>query len=509
MRTISVLLLALVCMRGAYAQGRPIDWPLFGGDAKREGWEKVDSRITRENVKDFQIVLKQKLDNKRTGSQSLSAPVVIGLLISYRGFKELAFVSGSGDNVWSVDADLERMFWQRHFVTSGGKSKAGRCSAAATPSLIPPMNFSERRPPRTSGGTNSSTEDAAKPAGPSYLSAGGFGSARPVFTLASDGKLHVLNTSNGEDMAPAVQFIPAGQRASSLTFSDGFIYATTTGKCGGKPDAVWAIDLAGHGPPAMFAPEGGGSLPELGGLAIGSDGTVYSQTGDGGVLALSAKDLKPAPSFHRADSGVHKKNSNPVTPLVFSYKDRDLIVSASGDGLVLLDAQSLATPLDQTEPITAGGSIWGGLSSWEDADGTRWIYAPVWGPLSAGVSGLAGAGAPTSGAIVALKVEERQGKPALTPVWVSENMESPEPPVITGGVVFALAAGKYAADERPKGSSHAVLYAFDAATGKEMYSTKDQVTVPASLTGVTLANGRVYFTTVENTLYAFGVYLER
>jgi outer membrane protein assembly factor BamB len=58
-------------------------------------------------------------------------------------------------------------------------------------------------------------------------------------------------------------------------------------------------------------------------------------------------------------------------------------------------------------------------------------------------------------------------------------------------------------------ASHATLYALDAATGKELYSTRDQVTSPGSLTGVTVANGRVFFTTTDNTLYGFGIYLER
>ena len=77
------------------------------------------------------------------------------------------------------------------------------------------------------------------------------------------------------------------------------------------------------------------------------------------------------------------------------------------------------------------------------------------------------------------------------------------------GVVFALSAGEYTRDERPKGATHATLYALDSATGKELYSTGDQVTAPGNLTGMTIANGRVYFTTNDGTLYAFGIFLER
>ena len=64
-------------------------------------------------------------------------------------------------------------------------------------------------------------------------------------------------------------------------------------------------------------------------------------------------------------------------------------------------------------------------------------------------------------------------------------------------------------DERPKGSTRATLYALDARTGKELYSSRNLVAGPSALTGLTVANGRVYFGGVDGTLYAFGMHLER
>jgi outer membrane protein assembly factor BamB len=98
-------------------------------------------------------------------------------------------------------------------------------------------------------------------------------------------------------------------------------------------------------------------------------------------------------------------------------------------------------------------------------------------------------------------------------------MQSPAPPVIAQGVVFALANGEYIrrirksrgsvrVEERPKNGTHAVLYALDAATGKQMYSTGDQVALPGSLTGLSIANGRLYFATTDNTMNVFGKYLQ-
>jgi PQQ-like domain len=527
------------CM--ANAQGRPIDWPSQGGDAQRTGWEKVDTRITKDNAKDFQLVLKRKLDNAQKGPHSLTPPVVIGLLISYRGFKELAFVAGSSDNMWAIDADMDRVFWQKHFDTAAGTPTAGSgpCSGGmvATPALIPPVNFGAR-PPRPGVGGPGPTAAAAggppptRPASRGILGPGGFGAPRPAFAVSSDGKLHLMNTSTGDEVVAAIPFLPAKARAASLTVSDNTIYATTSSDCNAETGGVWAVDLSGpesQTPRVASFPLKGGAVSHQGGLAIGNDGTVYVQTGPGGfdpngskwsntLLALNAKDLK-AKDYFTIPGGPEAKNPlnlNVTTPVVFAYKGRDLIVSAGADGrLYLLDSKSVGgddhkTALCQTPPLASrGNGIWGGLSSWQDGDGTRWVFAPVWGTVNPELHVDVSHGGAPNGSIVAFKVEDKGGKTVLTPAWASRDMNSPQPPVITSGVVFALSVGEYGKDGLPKGSTHATLYALDAATGKQIYSTGDEVTTPGNLTGVTLANGRVFFTTADSTLWGFGVYMER
>ena len=456
MKKLFVLLVAGAGLAGA--QGRPIDWTSYGADAQRTGWEKSDSRITKENVKDFQLVLKRNLDNRQNGPNSLTPPVVIGTLISYRGFKELAFVAGSSDAVWAIDADLDRIFWEKRFKSLPNPAP---CRGVAVPALTPPVRRGHGR-----------TAPAS-----SRLGATTFGAPRPLFVLSSDGKLHLLNTSKGDETGSALDFLPPNAKASNLTLSDGVIYTTTHAGCGGVPSGVWALDLYDDDPePVSFVPKEG-NVGGLGGIAIGIDETVYAQTEL--LMALSPRDLQPKQSFTGHTLG-------PVTPAVFSWKGKEMVVCAGKNGsLYLLDASALDTAVYETKPLSSG-SFWGGLSSWEDGDGARWILAPVWGT--------------PSGSIVAFKIEEQNGKPELRQAWTSRDMNSPEPPVITSGVVFALASG---------GTAHAVLYALDGLTGKEMYSSGNQVTAPANLTGLTIANGRVYFTTTDNTLYAFGIFLER
>lgn len=490
------VLVFLVGCGAATPQGRPIDWPSSGGDAQRTGWEKVDTRITKDNVKDFQLVMKRKLEDGQMGPHSVTPPVMIGLLISYRGFKELAFVAGSSGNLWAIDVDLDRIFWHKHFEAG----TSGACGGIViTPSLLPPMNFAAR--PRPGAGTRRPGAEAApgappaRPEGRGILGAGGFGAPRPLFFVSSDGMLHLMNTSTGDDVVPAMAFLPPDARASNLTVVDNTVYTTTSPDCG--EGAVWAIDLNASQPKPASYDLVGQSAAGLGGLALGTDGTVYVQT-NSALLSLTPKVLKLKQSLATPAS---EKSVNATRPVVFAYKGRDLIVTAAPDRkLWLLDSKSLDKPLYQTPPVASEGhSIWGGLSSWEDSDGTRWVLAPVWGPVSSELNFPSTNGGASSGAIVAFKVEDKDGKPVLTPAWVSRDMNSPEPPVITAGLVFALASG----------SPHATLYALDASTGKELYSTGDQVTAPGNLNGITLANGRVFFSTTDGTLYGFGIYLER
>jgi outer membrane protein assembly factor BamB len=517
MRSVSALAIMTLAFGGvAKPQGRALDWPSYGGDARRTGWERSDTRITRENIKDFQLVLKKKLEGSGGGPRSLTAPVVIGLLISYRGFKELGLVSDSAGDLWALDVDLSRIFWKRRFEGSSPKrSSTGPCSGVAvTPALTPPVTFGGGRRPSAPAPAAVRTTDA-----PTRVGGSGFGVARSVFVLTPDGKLHQVNSSDGSDQFPPLDFLPPGARASSLTLDRTAVYTTTSGNCGGTPNGVWAIDLNADEPRPVHFELNSGEAGGPGGFAMGHDGTVYVQTGSGEMdpaankwantlLALAPNDLKLQGHFTISDSDL-KTGWSPAMPVVFDYAGRDFVATAGSDGRIyLLDPASIGgddhkTALHQTVRIASeNGGIWGGLSTWQDADGTRWLAAPIWGPVSEELKPLATNGPTPHGAIVAFKVQEQSGAMVLTPTWVSRDLNSPVPPVITAGVVFALSTGGGQTNER------AILYALDGITGKELYATGDQVGAPGSLTGLTVANGRVYFTTIDGTLYAFGIRLE-
>lgn len=511
----------------ALAQSRGGNWPTYGGDAQRNGWEGADASITKDSVKDLKLLWKIKLETQSKGTRQLMPPLILGRLISYRGFKELAFVASNSDIVYGIDADLGTMFWQRHLEYSTREpqvtASSWRCPGGLT--AVPTMAA-----PARGGAAGRGAPAAGAPRGSAFI-----GGPASVYALSSDGRLHRLNTSTGDDMTQPVSVLPANARATSLNMVDNVIYTVTSHECNGAPNAVWAIDLNVDPPKVRTFELKSGSNWGLGGAVIGSDGTVYVQTGDGdsdpsnALLALTPRELQQKQYF-----SVPGRRSviNVASPVVFAYKDRDLIVSAcSDDRLCLLDSAALggndhATPMDRTPSVIQSSSgstnlaergISGSLSSWQEMDGTRWVLAQVMGPLHSDLKVPVTNGPAPNGSIVAFKVQDQAGKTTLTPAWVSRDLNSPLPPVIANGVVFALSAGEFTrkvsdgadtVDERPKGSTRATLYALDARTGRELYSSRNLITVPAALTGLTVSNGRVYFGGADGTLYAFGMYLE-
>jgi outer membrane protein assembly factor BamB len=469
------------------AQSRGGNWPTYGGDAQRSGWEGADARITKATAKDLQLLWKMKLESQAKGLHALLPPAILGRLISYRGFKELAFVGTNADVVYAIDADLGKMFWQKHLEYSVAEPQSTSSSWACPGGLTGMPTMPVPTPTAGRGGVPATS----------------IGGSASVYAISSDGRLHRLNTSTGDDTTPPVSVLPANARVAGLNWVDNVIYAVTSQGCDGAKDAVWAIDLNGGTPSVASFDLNGADVWGLGGPVVGNDGTVYVQT-PSTLLSLSPKDLRLKHAFTLPGAS---STSDAPSPAVFAYDNHDLIVTATPDSrFLLLDSTSNAM-LYQTPRIAA--EVWGGVSSWVDAEGTRWVLAPVWGPLDANLKGSIVNGPAPNGSIVAFKVEEQSGKPVLTPVWISRDLSSPMPPVIANGVVFALSAGEFNRQiQRPKGSTHATLYALDATTGKELYSSRNLVTAPASLTGLTVANGRVYFGAIDGTFYAFGMYME-
>ena len=493
-------------------------WLVFGGNPQHDGWARDEQILTRSNVHSMKLLWKVHVDSALRELNGLTAPVVAENVLTAQGHKDIVVVAGASDTLDAIDIDSGKVLWHKQFGVEGQPKQTARWLCPNSLTATPVIQLGGGSTPRD----------------------------RTALAVSSDGKLHALNLVNGEDRKPPVPFVPPFSKNWSLNLVNGILYTSTSQGCNGAKSGVYAMDLNQPSRPVTFSQAGaaGAGIWGRAGVTVGSDGNVYAETGDGPVdpaagkygdcfLSLSAKDLKVNDYYAPANwQWLNRKDLDlgSLSPLFFHFKQWDLIAGGGKEGrLVLLDARSLGGPAHHTplfvSPIfanedlySAGRGLWGALASWEDADKTRWLYAPAWGPISSKAPAFPLTnGDAKNGALMAFKVEEKDGKPVLTPAWLSRDMDLPEPPAIANGIVFSVSSGEnglqadseghlMTSEQRMKTApGHAVLYAFDAATGKELYNSAAAMSAIAHFSGIAISNGRVFVATLDSNLYSFGI----
>jgi outer membrane protein assembly factor BamB len=274
--------------------------------------------------------------------------------------------------------------------------------------------------------------------------------------VSSDGALHYMYISNGEEPNPPVRFLAPNANVGDVTQVDDVAYAVTSGNCGGVADGVWAYDQESKN---VVSWKG-----ESAGTAFGPDGTVYVTTAAGDLLALDAKTLAKKASYSAGQAFSS-------APVVMERGDKALIAAATKDGAIqVVDAASLAKVAVSAPESDAGSA----LASWQDSAGARWVLHgnTAWKLTDAGLQKgwTAGGNASSSAAVV-------------------------------NGVVFLLDSGS--------GSHHAALRAFDGTSGKQLWASGDEITASVAPGGGLAAGGSaVYLGTQDGTLWAFGFPIE-
>ncbi|HZL57571.1 MAG TPA: PQQ-binding-like beta-propeller repeat protein [Bryobacteraceae bacterium] len=504
---------ALACL---FAYGA--DWLTDGGNPQRTAWQKDEHILTKENVKGMQILWKINLGNQPREMHSLFAPLIVDNVKTPEGAKQIVIEAGISDNIYAIDAATGKLIWQKHFeyppIAEGRGLRAGDPLCPGGQTATPVIG-----PPTASG-------------------------ARIAYAMAGDGKVHTLNVANGEEMSAPFKLGFGNGKNYALNLWDGVLFTTTSQGCNGNPNQMWAVKLDDPEHKVMTASPKSGGLWGRTGAAIDSNGVAWAPTGDGrydketetyGNGLIGAKvvgdQLKIEDYFIPSNwSWLQKRDLDfQVTPAIFNYKGKELLATGSKECRVyLLDVKDAGgedhqTPLDRTpimcneEVNFASAGIWGSMASWEDSKGTRWVLTPFWGPVHPRFKVPVSYGPVKDGAVVAFKVEESAGKFRLVPAWMSRNMNRAEPPVIANGVVYAYGNGENTEQAYPetglndasplriKNSTHAVLYALDAETGKELYSSGDQISSFAHFAGLSIANGHVYLGTFDSVLYCFGL----
>jgi outer membrane protein assembly factor BamB len=497
------------------------DWLTDGGDNQRTGWQRNETILTKDNVKNLKILWKIQTGNQVRALHALMPVLVIGRLNTADGPRQVGIVNGISDNLYAFDVEAGKIIWHKHWDYQ----------TPAPPGGWPP-------------GTNPDPAHLGflRPGGSSDTPVIGPADAqgrRPVYFVTGDGILHIVNAADGTDLQPPFMFHTGKGWALNLVGNVLWMADTYAGI------TIAAVRLDDPSHKVMTYNAGSGGAWGRRGATIDSTGAAWTTTGDGiydptsdpprygnsivGVQMVG-NELKLKDYYApRNWEWLRKRDLDPNnTPTIFTYKGRELIAASGKECRVYLLDPKLPGGADHQTPLYKtslfcneevdfqDAGSWGAMSTWEDA-GTRWVLAPFWGPVHSQFKFELTHGAVVGGGVAGFKLHDRNGQLELTPAWVSADMKRGEPVVVANGMVFGYGSGEetkqswpdiglnFDSSIRAEKSSHATIYVLDGRTGKELYSSGDQITSFSHFSGLTVANGRVYLGTYDGTLYCFGL----
>jgi PQQ-like domain len=534
---LSILLLPLWLAPFLIAQSSARDWTTWGYDPERTGWNKGETSFTPANVQGLTLRWKTQLSTppKDIVLSTLTAPLVAEGVSTAQGAKNLVFLLGADDTVFALDADNGKLLWQRTFPNPAAPLWPATWLCSNTVNDTPVID----------------KQNAI------------------IFFITSDGKLRGLSLSDGADRMTPANMIEPYARAWSLNLIDNVVYTTSGRGCGQLPKgvkppvvpgSVSAMDVSDLAHPQLTRFYTSGTKYAgpwgRGGVTRGPDGTVITQTADGlydpaggifgeTVLRFAPKASRLLDSFTPSNwQYLNEKDLDlgSASSDVFAFQNRTLVAVAGKEGvLYLLDANDLgggppahATPLykspqlanDAAEGRNPGEGVWGAITTYETADGKLFLYVPIWGPPSKSAPAFKSTGGPAPhGSIMAFEVFVEGGKVSLIPQWTSPDMLVPDPPVVANGVLFAIQTGEQtiqspayvhgtqdqinhnplAAQYRSTPVNNLILFAFDAETGKQLYSSDKVITDWVHFSEPVVALGKVFIVTHDAHVYALGL----
>jgi outer membrane protein assembly factor BamB len=496
------------------------DWPTFGHDPQRSGWAVGEDAFNVRNVSRLALLWKVKVKNQALSLTALTAPVVADGVDTPSGLSDVVYVAGSSDNLTAIDAESGKIIWTRAFERHVLPEHPGMWLCPNNLNATPVID-------RRHG---------------------------LIDVIASDGTFYGLDLSSGRIKLGPVQFVPPFSKNWSLNLWNGIVYTSISQGCGEARSGIYSIDFRHPERPTirdlLVSKTGSAGIWGRGGVAIGDDGGVYAATGDGNFnpsqseygssfIAANLKNLKVVDYYSPLNYEQLTRYDLDIAAssvIWFPYRDYSLVAGGGKEGvLYLLNADSLGTrdhqtPLDRQKLANdalqyEALGIWGELSSWMDTSGNRWLYVPIWGPLSklAPQFPLTN-GSHLHGSLTAFKVVINLStkKPELDPAWISGDFDVPEPVAIANGVIFALSTGENTQqtvgsaviyhgqrtltdEQRSEHTRHAVLYALDATTGKVLYQSGDAMSSWVHFSGLAVADGRIYAVDHSSTVYCFGL----
>jgi outer membrane protein assembly factor BamB len=514
------------------------DWTTWGYDQERTGWNRGETSLTIHNVSGLKLLWSAQLSTPPNAIvlSTLTAPLVAEGVRTTEGAKNLLFLLGADDTVFALDADTGKVFWQKTFANPAEPLWPATWLCSNTVNDTPVID-------KQNNVIFLITSDG-KLRGLNLSD--GVDRMTPVDMVEPFARAWSLNLIDN------VVYTTSGRGCGQMPVGAGAKPAVV-------PGSVSAMDVSDLAHPRLTRFYTSGTKYSgpwgRGGVTKGPNGTVITQTADGfydpasgdfgeSVLKLAPRATRLLDSFTPSNwqyLNAQDLDLGSVSPDVFPFKNRMLIALAGKEGfLYVLDAADLggrpghSTPLykspqlgnDAAEGRNPGEGTWGSITSYETPDHKRFLYVPMWGPPSKNVPQFqSNAGDAPHGSIMAFQVVADGEKVSLAPQWISRDMIVPDPPAVANGVLYAIQTGEQtiqspayvhgtqdqinhnplSAQYRSTPVNNLILFAFDAQTGEQLYSSDKIITDWVHFSEPVVALGKVFVVTHDAHVYAFGL----
>jgi outer membrane protein assembly factor BamB len=538
---LSVMLVLVLFAQAPLAQNLPParDWTTWGYDQQRTGWNRGETSLTTHNVSGLRLLWSTQLSTPPKGIvlSTLTAPLVAEGVSTAQGAKNLVFLLGADDTVFALDADTGKVFWQKTFANPAAPIWAATWLCSNTVNDTPVIDkqnkiiFLITSDGQLRGLNLSDGADRMAP-------------VNMVEPFARAWSLNLIDN---------IVYTTSGRGCGQLPAVPGV-------KPSVVPGSISAMDVSDLAHPQLTRFYTSGTKYSgpwgRGGVTKDPDGSVITQTADGlydpasgnfgeSVLKLAPKAARLLDSFTPSNwqyLNTQDLDLGSASADVFPFQNRMLVAVAGKEGfLYLLDAADLgggrpnhSTPLykspqlgnDAAEGRNPGKGVWGAITSYETPDGKRFLYVPMWGAPSKNVPQFKANGGPAPhGSIMAFQVVAQADKVSLAPAWISRDMIVPDTPVVANGVLYAIQTGEQtiqspadvhgtqdeinhnplSAKYRSTPINNLTLFAFDAETGKQLYSSEKIITDWVHFSEPVVALRKVFVVTHDAHVYAFGL----
>ena len=190
-----------------------------------------------------------------------------------------------------------------------------------------------------------------------------------IYSVSWDGNLHQINVADGEDIAPPLKFVPANGKTWALNLYKNVIYTHTSGRVAAAIRIMLMRTTLRRRRVGNWGPAGGGMWGRTGPAISPTTGAMYTGTGDGqwnpeaglygnGIIGLkqdaTTKELKLYDTFGPPNAAwlVKRDLDAQVTPVIFPYKGRELMVSGSKEcRLWMMDTASIGGDDHRTDLV--------------------------------------------------------------------------------------------------------------------------------------------------------------